>query len=403
VSPPPVATQERDDLVLDDPAVAARRRYFPAVEGMRGVAALLVLGGHFVLFSHPADASVQQVGFWVARFGVVIFFGISGFLLYRPFLAARGSGHTVGSMTPSFLGRRAVRILPAYWVALTLAMFWPGFDFFFEGPWWAYYGLLQIYDPQWFPGGLLIAWTLCVEVTFYLLLPLLAAALAGRGAGGGRPAGLAWEVGALGSLALLSVAVAGLPASEADAHLLSTTLAGTFSWFVWGMLLAVVQVEYHDRTAALSRFLARPQLCWPLGIALFALVPLTATAPPDARLPNELLPIQVVLLGLAAALLLAPATLGDDRRPVRVALSNRAMVYAGTISYGIYLYHYPLVRSLLDAGFVLDSGHPVLVAGVLVLLGCVVLASASWYLVERPLMRRARSGIAIAGRRRLPG
>jgi peptidoglycan/LPS O-acetylase OafA/YrhL len=75
----------------DDPTWSVRRRYFPAVEGMRAVAVLCVVIGHLLLvFYH--DPPLSTLGLWLAPFGVVIFFTISGFLLYRQFLAARPPG-----------------------------------------------------------------------------------------------------------------------------------------------------------------------------------------------------------------------------------------------------------------------------------------------------------------------
>jgi peptidoglycan/LPS O-acetylase OafA/YrhL len=110
---------------------------------------------------------------------------------------------------------------------------------------------------------------------------------------------------------------------------------------------------------------------------------------------------QILLLGLAAALLLGPAMLGDDGWLVRRVLANPLIVYAGTISYGIYLWHYPILRWVLDQNFVVTSSHPVLVAGAVIFVACILLGTASWYLVERPVLRLARSGMAIAGSRRL--
>jgi peptidoglycan/LPS O-acetylase OafA/YrhL len=398
-APEPVEWSRDPAAAAKDPAGAARRRYFPAVEGMRGVAALLVFGGHFLVFSHSDGDTVWTAGLWFARLGVVVFFGISGFLLYRPFVAARHSSRTVVAMTPSFLWRRAARILPAYWVALSLALVWPALEMSFAGPWWAYYGLLQIYDLGWLSGGLPTAWSLCVEATFYLALPLLAGVLAHRGVGSGNRHGLRWELAVLSSLGLASLVVYGPLIDSPGASFLTMTLLSTFSWFAWGMLLAVIQIERPRATSRLGHLLSLPHVCWPLGAAVFALAALEVSRHLGVGYGlREGIP--VLLLGLAAMLLLAPTMLGDGQRTVRLVLANRAMVFAGTISYGIYLYHYPFVRSLLNADFVLESGHPVLYAGLLAVVGTFAFASASWYLVERPLMRRARGGLAIVGRRR---
>lgn len=386
-----------------DFAWTTRHRYFPAVEGMRGVAALTVVVGHSLYFGHPQGGQIANDGFWIATFGVAIFFGISGFLLYRPFVAARAEGGSVWKRTPPYLWRRAVRILPAYWVALTLLAIWPGIPGVFSGHWWVYYGLLQVYRSSWETAGLGTAWTLCIEVTFYLALPLIAALLARRGVLARRD-GFPWELGVIGGLALLSLLVYAWAWSRPGQSFLDSTLVGTFDWFAWGMVVAAISVSRPDLGRGVARTFADPRVGWPLGIVVFALAPAEAFS--HLNFSGTLTAgLNWACLGAGAGLLLAPAMLGDANRAVRTLLANRVLVYAGTISYGIYLYHYPILRKLLETQFVLASGSPVLVGGLCTLAAAVALGSASWFLVEQPLMRRARSIKALArvGRQGTPG
>ena len=96
--------------------------------------------------------------------GVAIFFVVSGFLLYRPFLAARrGMGPPVG--TGGYLRRRLLRIVPAYWAALTLLAIWPGLPGVFTGDWWIYYGFLQVYPTETYLQGIGPAWSLATEMS----------------------------------------------------------------------------------------------------------------------------------------------------------------------------------------------------------------------------------------------
>ncbi|MDX6654328.1 MAG: hypothetical protein QOH18_1038, partial [Solirubrobacterales bacterium] len=259
----------KEEPVVDS-AARARRRYFPAVEGCRGVAALAVLAGHFLAFSHPLGGVWTVAGSWTARFGVVLFFGISGFLLYRPFVAARHSERSAAELTPSFLWRRAARILPGYWVALTLLAIWPGIAEAFSMHFWRYYGLLQIYDLRWEEiGGLPTAWTLCVELSFYLVLPVIAIFLATRGAGTHGRVEIRREVGFLGLLAAASIVAFGLTIVSHSALFVTGTLLGTFSWFATGMVFAVLQIEHSTATRGLAKALADPRVCWPTGLAFF--------------------------------------------------------------------------------------------------------------------------------------
>ena len=68
-----------------------------------------------------------------------------------------------------------LRIFPAYWLALTGVALWLGADYVFTGEGvLRYYGLLQVYDSDTITNGIGQAWTVCIEITFYLLLPVWA-------------------------------------------------------------------------------------------------------------------------------------------------------------------------------------------------------------------------------------
>ena len=105
--------------------------YFPAMDGYRALAALAVLLAHVALLSGIVRTNTA-FGPYLARadVGVSVFFLLSGFLLYRPFVAARLAGRPSGSLG-GYVRRRALRILPAYWFALTIVAFVlqaPGFE-----------------------------------------------------------------------------------------------------------------------------------------------------------------------------------------------------------------------------------------------------------------------------------
>ena len=88
------------------------------------------------------DAAVQ-----LGALGPIVFFAISGFLLYRPWVAARAAGAPAPA-AGRYARRRALRILPAYWVALTVLAVFPGITGVFTGDWWRYYLFLQAYDAR---------------------------------------------------------------------------------------------------------------------------------------------------------------------------------------------------------------------------------------------------------------
>jgi peptidoglycan/LPS O-acetylase OafA/YrhL len=152
-----------------------RPHHFPCFDGLRAIAAVSVLLIHTAWFSGFTVRS--SLGIYTSRLeiGVSVFFLISGFLLYRPFAVA----HILGQEAPStrnFWVRRLLRIVPAYWLALSVLTY--GFRIISLGRGWegvlCHYLFLQIYIPSQIPYGIGPAWSLCVEVSFYLFLPLYA-------------------------------------------------------------------------------------------------------------------------------------------------------------------------------------------------------------------------------------
>ncbi len=159
---------------------------------------------------------------------MAIFFLISGFLLYRPFLVARRGD--APSRVSAYARRRVLRIVPAYWAALTIfiaAGFVSGVT---AHNWWVFYAFGQVYSSTLIGRGIGVAWTLGVEVTFYALLPVFAL---GAGRLASRSRSMRADVVLLVILAAASLAFRAHYSSFLDAEKVST-LAGTFSWFALG-------------------------------------------------------------------------------------------------------------------------------------------------------------------------
>jgi peptidoglycan/LPS O-acetylase OafA/YrhL len=138
-----VGTEVRPTREAIPPAVAPPpgNPRFPLVDGVRAIAAISVL-----FFHAGIGSSVPLVYAYQFASGVPIFFLVSGFLLYRPFVAGRlrSSGRKI--RIRDFARRRLLRIVPAYWVALTLLAIYPtlsGGVFGSRAP--IYYGFAQDY------------------------------------------------------------------------------------------------------------------------------------------------------------------------------------------------------------------------------------------------------------------
>src|SRR4051812_24216044 len=103
------------------------------MDSLRAIAALSVLGLHVGLVSGRLDPGTHGIRY-VGRLdvGVAVFFLISGLLLYRPFVRARVTGEPPPSAA-AFAWRRALRIVPAYWLALTVTALAFSLSYVFTG------------------------------------------------------------------------------------------------------------------------------------------------------------------------------------------------------------------------------------------------------------------------------
>jgi peptidoglycan/LPS O-acetylase OafA/YrhL len=323
--------------------------------------------------------------------GVAIFFVISGYVLYLPCAQAiAGRGHLPGWR--SFAERRLRRIVPGYWAVLTVsALAIPSVHVFGPGQW-RYYLFAQIYDPDTVLGGLGVAWSLCVEVSFYLLLPLLALGLRGLAGGCGARTQASRQLLALAAVATGSLSLrwwlagSGVASIPHSGFVLATALPGFLDWFALGMALAVLAVA----RPGVTRW-RRPATCWAVATAL---VLATAGLQPDDLFLPLYGPAAHLTVGLAAAFVVLPFTVEMDARPgarLTRVLAGRCMVWLGTVSYGVYLWQLPVLVALL--GHPADLGMPTavpiqaLALIVAATTGTIACATASWYLLERPLMR----------------
>ncbi len=308
----------------------------PRLDGLRGVAVLLVVGYHF-----------HVPGFERGAIGVAIFFALSGFLIGRQLLTELDTAGTI--RLGHFYERRARRLLPAAalaiaaGVALGASSTKAAASLFYVG---------NFVEP--IAGPLTHFWSLAIEEQFYVVAPIALLAIA-----------------RLGRRLVVPLALAGAAASAAFA----VATRGT-------------QTSYFHTGARVGELL--------VGVALAAIViersSVRLAAPPTGRRLAPRLVGGAGLLGLVAcltpwapsntmlvALLTTAVIVGNPP-----GLTSRPLRLAGRLAYGIYLWH-PIAQHLGGADENWSDRSWVALAGT------VALVAASHHLVEQPFMRSAPS------------
>jgi len=355
--------------------------FVPALEGMRGLAALGVLLTH-VAFQTGATGTPVFGRIW-GRFdmAVAVFFGLSGFLLWRSHAAA-ARGLAPAPSTIRYLINRAARILPAYWVvvcAVLLLLPQAGGGL---RVWLANLGLVQVFVPLTLTDGMTQMWSLSVEVAFYLILPAFAFALVWL-----RGARAAWRIPVLLGLTALSFGWSFVDIATPDGVHADNWLPGYFPWFAAGMLLGELAAACGPESVVVRWCSNRGLMAAIAAIAFF--LSTTNLAGPEGLTRAE--PWQHALkMGLGGILgfaLLAPLVLGSGKHRF---LESPPMLAVGRWSYGIFIWHVAVLSIVFPVfGVVPFSGRFVYVLIVTVALS-IPIASASYALVEEPVRRAVR-------------
>ncbi len=313
-----------------------------SLTGIRAVAALLVVLTHAAYTTGKYPQGYVGLVYSRMEIGVPIFFVLSGFLLFAPWVKAAASGGPAPSVR-RYAWHRVRRIMPAYAITVIAAYLLYHFRTAGPNPGHTWEGLFrnltlsQIYTDHYLYSylhqGLTQMWSLAVEVAFYVALPLLAylllVLLCRR----------RWRPG------LLLAGLAGLAmVSPAWLILVHTTdflpdgaglwLPVYLAWFVGGMVLAALQ-PLGVRAYALA--------CVPLAVVSYLIVSTPIAGEPTTS-PAELREalFKTAFYAVIATLVVAPLALREEGTRyglyVRV-MGSRPMVFLGEISYEIFLIH----------------------------------------------------------------
>jgi peptidoglycan/LPS O-acetylase OafA/YrhL len=398
------------------PAISPSR--LVGVDGLRALAASSILIYHCWLYSSPNGRRVDlgplsELLFPYLRLGVTLFFTLSGFLLYRPLVSSL-LRRTQRPSLRSYLRNRTLRILPAYWCVLLGVALLFRTTLIRRSPSVVEVGslvdrpilllrnltLTQNYSPDSLLTGIGPAWSLAVEVVYYLTLPMLglvAVALAataskrsGRTIAALVPALLLLAIGLLGKWAarLLSPSVGASPGWDGDWHsVLIRSFLGQADLFAFGMALAVVYVNLEDGALRFPVWWRRAAVATFLGIV----TPTMLLSDPD-RVGDS---ARETLMALACALLVGLVVLPDSRAgppPILTRLlETRAVVAIGVASYSLFLWHEPLVRWLQLHGWTMAGASGFVVNLLLLAVVSGLLAALTYRYVERPALRHKAS------------
>lgn len=326
-------------------------RLLPALDGLRAVAALLVVAFHVVPGVFPWDVG------WT---GVAVFFVLSGYLITR-LSHADESGD--GFSFRSFWIRRVTRIVPLYLLALAAYALLP---FVGDGggwsevartlPWYLTFNGEFVHH-----GPMTVAWSLGVEEKFYVVWPLVAFGVLAP-----------WRH---------RLAFTALAASGCTVAAVVTGIGGLpgYAALLVGATLALLEADRGWVAAGAATPLSSPVAGWLVTVAV-------AGAVLGANLPGRQAVTYLVLCVAVAALVLH---LVHGRSPVRTALSTRPMRWLGRRSYGIYLLH-PLALTVAEKAVPVGVPGHAAVVGVGCLALTLVASDLAHRLVETPFIRLGR-------------
>jgi peptidoglycan/LPS O-acetylase OafA/YrhL len=387
-----LTTEVADEDNTDQTPGPGGREYINSLTGLRGVAALSVFLYHYGAL-HPGirlDLSIPLLGILLQTpiglgfVGVDLFFVLSGFLLSLPFAHACLRGEKLPLFGP-YLRRRVLRVFPAYYFQWGLMML--------IGAWFvtwvplngrsvlAHFLMLFNIGPNPVSPVVSLWWSLPVEFSFYLLLPLIAVFMRPR------PWLVLLLIGLLVSVVFRAWATAHFADSiSAVRFLTASQLPGSLPLFLLGASAAMLvkwmqlkNIRPPSPKAATLLFLtgATLSMLW-----LWKVVLVFGDIYWDGHWSMIVAP---VVQGASMSMLVLALYWGS--RMGTWLCANRLIYFIGVISYSLYLWHFPVMQQIQMLGGDSYMALPGLAKFLLTTLITIAVASLSYFLIERPFSR----------------
>jgi peptidoglycan/LPS O-acetylase OafA/YrhL len=356
---------------------------------------LLIIVHHLFFVSGQTINNPHGLGEFSGRLNVAvsIFFVLSGYLLFTPYVRALLLD-TPFPNTHTFYLKRFVRIVPAYWVALLLltrinAVNFPDTSGFVRS-----FFLVHTFTMRNVFTGIQQTWTLAIEVFFYLCLPWIAILIRAQTRNKTSKVKLRNILGCLTVLYTFAYAYR-IVFHQVNMRQFETyriLLPAHLDTFALGMLIATtvtalrVFPNLKKRHSQLARmgpvFLFAAGAFWFWSTQIGWALDLN-----QSRFRIDLL--GHFLYGIASVCFVFPFCLDQGTSRIVKIFGSRVCVWLGTISYGMYLWHYLFLDGhFADTYFPYRIGDMGIATRLLVTIpGSIAIATVSYYLIERPLIR----------------
>ena len=365
-----------------------------ALDSLRGLSTILIVVYHISFVSGYTVAHANSSGAYIDRLniGVAIFFVLSGFLIFRPFAHSLIHGSPLPK-TRNYYLKRAARILPGYWLALFVLAGLDALTIVNTSGFIRNVFIVHSFTEHNVFTGIRQAWTLTVEMSFYVVVPAFAFVFVRQTKRRDGPVSVSTLLKAL-SFLFVGTYVFRVVTHHSHFWFLNTAhlwLPSHMDTLALGMGLAVlVEAPTSAKTFSKLRiFLANHTGAFVVCSVFVWLI--SANINMAIGLNKSEFHVELLghfLYGMTSVLFVAPFCV-DSRSILEKVLSFRLFTWLGTISYGIYLWHMAFLGGNFAEKYMpyTENDGQVLLRFLVVLPASIAIASLSYYVIERPIMR----------------